>query len=575
MPQQTYLEDEEELDAEKLTSDLAPLTTGGGFETPDAVPETTTPAPAAPAPAPTPAVAAPIPVAATGGTPMANPPPPPPPPAPAAFDFDSADPSSYLSEFVKQTRAAGDQRRTLARGDAGRGIDEWAAQRGLVGSSYEGDQRADLERRLSADLAGEERDLLDTVIGREMESRKLAQTDRELDLRETRDIGELDIARSEVQQQESQFAREFGLDEKKFTADSDQFAKTFSEQVATRLQQDAQWRTTLTSEEARDSLDRGLREKALQLQRDGMTMDEAYRQAALDQEKELTEGAQALTRLGITTENAYRYAALDQVADQFAKTFSEQVATRLQQDAQWRTTLTSEEARDSLDRGLREKALQLQRDGMTMDEAYRRAALDQEKELTTRAQELTEAGIMGGQYQTDPTTGKRVWVQTAENAYRYAALEQDKTFRQRALDLQRDTMEQDAGFRKRALDLQAAGQTADQAYRTAELEFRRTGQGLDEAYRTAELEYRKRSTDRTTLVQLIQALGSMGGISSNAAATVQKILAGMGIQYTPRSSENKEPPSEDEPPPPTDSDGIVRREETDDERRQRLARGAE
>ena len=132
---------------------------GAGTAQNGATPATTA-APAAPAATPTtPAGPGTGPV----GTPTYAPPPPPPPaPAPPGgaprASTDVADfaqqwmetPNRYLSELATKTREAGDLRRTAAREKAGVGIEEWAAKRGLLGSSYEGQQRAGLEGQLAA-----------------------------------------------------------------------------------------------------------------------------------------------------------------------------------------------------------------------------------------------------------------------------------------------------------------------------------------------------------------------------------------------------------------------------------------
>lgn len=404
--------------------------------------------------------------------PMAPPPPPPPPPAPPpstapnpmlgtgmpgtpspstvpddgglSADLEAyarsfmSEPNRFLSDLVTQTREAGDLRRAESRERAGANIDELISSRGLVGSSIEADIRSDLERRLAADVSAEERELLNmlasyeaqdrlaggefgldvaefgrntSIAQRELdlraqelmqeaelegrsldlqEARDLANQElsqqqidlraqelmqtaelegRALDIEEARNIAEQDIAReqmehefrlqtNELSQRESEFARTHGLDEREFLAEQDRFAQQFGEQVATRLQQDEHFRATLAAEDARFAVDSGLRERALDLQAQGMTMDDAFRRAALEQERDLTLSAQDLTRLGIDRDDAYRYAALEQ------------------------------------DAGFRQRAQDLQEQGMQLDEAYRRAELEFRERDAERRDQSTRLAIL-------------------------------------------------------------------------------------------------------------------------------------------------------------------------------------
>ena len=154
----------------------------------------------------------------------------------------------------------------------------------------------------------------------------------------------------------------------------------------------------------------------------------------------------------------------------FSQQFGEQVAGRLQQNEQFRVALESENARYGLDVGLRQKALALQEQGMNMEDAFNRAALDQERELTQSAQDLQRYGI------------------DQDSAYKYAALLQDKT------------------FQTEAQRLQALGMDLDEAFRRAELTFRSTQADRDEAFRQAEAE---REQERFEMMMEI-ALGKKG-----------------------------------------------------------------
>jgi hypothetical protein len=86
-------------------------------------------------------------------------PPPAPPPAPAGLEDLTqqtigaagdwlTQTNPYLSPLVQATRQSGEAQLAEQERQATRGIEEWAAQRGLVGSSYEGEQMVDLQGEL-------------------------------------------------------------------------------------------------------------------------------------------------------------------------------------------------------------------------------------------------------------------------------------------------------------------------------------------------------------------------------------------------------------------------------------------
>jgi len=189
-----------------------------------------------------------------------------------------------------------------------------------------------------------------------------ALENRQLDIQEAYNQAQVELATREMAvqmeqfgmsmgQRESEFARSHQLDESKFLAEMDQFAKQYGEQVAGRLQADEHFKLALADQKAQSAVDAGLRERALELQEQGMTMDDAYRAAALAQEKELTESAQRLQQYGIDTEDAYRYAALEQ------------------------------------DSAFRTESLRLQEMGLSLEDAYRYAELAHQEDVLAQRQE--------------------------------------------------------------------------------------------------------------------------------------------------------------------------------------------
>lgn len=328
-----------------------PATLGGGTAV---LPETT--------PAPEPDTLAPAPSSAppdATGTPLPSgavpPPPPPPPPSPlnqpiqdTALNWLST-PNPYLSDLATKQRAAGEANLKQGEREAGLSLDENLAQRNLLGSSVEENARLRLQDQVQRQRQTNEAQLLEMLTNAESLGRQnagnfalaaragtadidlraqelrqqAAQAGRTLDLQEARDLAtkELEQAKlsqqgtqfqSELSQRESEFARTYGLDEKQFTAQQEQFTKTYGEQVATRLQQDEQFKSTLASQNTRDAVDAGLRSRALDLQKQGLDADTAYKQAALEQENTLRTRALDLEQQGLNKDDAYRYAALEQ-----------------------------------------------------------------------------------------------------------------------------------------------------------------------------------------------------------------------------------------------------------------------
>ncbi len=459
---------------------------------------------------------------APGTRTMAAPPPPPPPPTPPpppsagmSGGFPQmlenyatewmGQPNRYLSDFVTQTREAGDQRRVLAGEGARRNLDELHSSRGTVASTIEEGGHIDLERGLRADMAAEEAALTEALAryesmdrlaagefgldvygeqgrqgtanrdldlrgreldleeylggrsldleerrddrefglgGRELDLRaqqlqqEAAQAGRSLDLQQARDLaqqeyqrGELGLSGRELDLQETVADREYGL------------AGRDLDLRAQQLQQEAELEgRALSLQEARDQAQQEYQQGSLGLERDALQQRESEFARSLNMDEREFSAQQ----------------------EQFSKQFGEQVATRLQQDEHFARTLASEDARFAVDKGLREKALALQEQDMSMEDAYRTAALDQEKELQLGAQALTQAGM------------------EKDDAYRYAALSQDATFRDRTLSLQEEGMD------------------------------------LDEAFRQAELEFREESTRRATDVDLLGVLAQHGGLTDES-----------------------------------------------------------
>ena len=260
-----------------------------------------------------------------------------------------ANPSRWDIDMVRQGMGVIDRDLSEKREDAVAGLDEFNASRGRTGSSFEGQDRReltedlegqrmqrlwDLSESMAATQAGDresaarigeqagrfERDLGLDVMNEERykseflrltteDARRYGLDVRALDQREQEIANEYEMAgrrigldearllaeneqfRAGMAQREDEFAREFGLEGQRFAADQEQFAAEFGERVAGRLQQDEQFAATLEQEDARMALDSGIRNRALDLQRDGMDMEEAFRRAELDVEEAMRQRA--------------------------------------------------------------------------------------------------------------------------------------------------------------------------------------------------------------------------------------------------------------------------------------------
>jgi hypothetical protein len=83
-------------------------------------------------------------------------------------------PNPYDSEFMQAQRAAMDERLNKKWQDGTRGVEEWAASRGLVGSSYEGDQQVQMNEALRRQQAQEEAQLLEQAANATFQNKQAA-----------------------------------------------------------------------------------------------------------------------------------------------------------------------------------------------------------------------------------------------------------------------------------------------------------------------------------------------------------------------------------------------------------------
>ena len=317
-------------------------------------------------------------------------------------------PSRFDLDMVQQGTALIDRELARGRESAERDLDEFFSGRGLVGSNVEAEER----RRLGENLE-------DQRMRRLMDLNMAMATTHAADRSAAGSLASQvqGMAQQESQfsrslgQQEAQFARSHGLNEQQFVESQRQFSTSMQERIAGRQQQEAQFARA-----------------------HGLNVDQFQEQQR-----------------------------------QYSTTLAEQIATRMQQENQFARSLHLEHTQLAVQSELQTRALNLQEQGMQLDEAFRRAQLDVETQLQTRALDLQERGM------------------DQEEAYRYAALEQDGNFRQQALDLERQglTLEEslrgaELGYRQWATtqQLEQDRWRSAESSRLAELDILMRGQGM-------------------------------------------------------------------------------------------------
>jgi len=569
------------------------------------------------------------------GAPPATPTVPPPPPQPPALpgltkqvgDFASnwmSQGNQYLSPLATATREASEARLGEAEKTASRGIDEWSAQRGLVGSSYEGEQRVDLQGELQRARGEDERAMLQMLADREamdkaaaggfgldtvsaldrqglerymaeLEGAGLAEGQRQfdvtsgftqqnidqraqqimnegraLDLQEARDIAsrELGVAALEqggqqfaanLAQRQTEFASTIGLTREQFETQTAQFQQQFGEQVASRLQQNEQFGRALESDEARNALSVGIQSRALDLQEAGMTMEDAWRQASLDQERELTTKSQELQELGINNDDAVRWATLEQNGDfQAEQVRLEERGYNLQESYQeaeqalqlqalgidqQRVDLAANEIRQG-DRSLdlmeaRDQAqLNLAREEMDFQATLQTNEIAQRESEFARNLGQNEQEFVARQDQFAQTMSEQINSRMQQDQQFQLTYQQDDTrmamengLRQEALRLQEMGISADVAFQQAqqafeygtAEELDADGNVVREAslgYRDRVLQLESTGMENDEAYRYAAL---LQDSNFRQEAQRLQELGlTMEDAYRSAALTLQE-----------------------------------------------------
>ena len=281
-------------------------------------------------------------------------------------------PNRYMSELALATRAAGDARLAEAERAGRIGIDEWASGRGLVGSSYEGEQVVDLEASIDRNRRDQEAELLRFLTEAET-------MDRERAGRMALDTGEFGRGLGRERRDEAAIAQQLALDRGSLEVTAQDRADA-AEMRRAELGLDVE--RTAADVEARRT---GLELTAAQA---GDESELLRAGLALDVEREA--GGQAL-RKGALDVEAKR---AQDAAEQFRAQLGLETA-RVGAEAEARVaglTLTAAEMQESAEQFRSKFELQIEEVGF--DAAFRNAEL-QQRDGIQRAQLSLQAAIAG------------------------------------------------------------------------------------------------------------------------------------------------------------------------------------
>jgi len=274
-------------------------------------------------------------------------------------------PNRYFTDLAEKTRAAGEARLSEYEDQSGREIDEWAAGRGLIGSSYEGEQQVRLRDAMQRARGDQEVQLLRDITQAETADRSAAGQ-----------YG-LDVAR---------YGQEYALD--RYQAALEERGLTGGLGIAQQdidlraeqlMAQREQFGESLTFEEAQRLAERELK-REVELGRLGINQqdidlraEELRQQAAQFGETLSFEDAQAEAERSLTREIEFgRLGISQQQLDQRAEEI------RLQNE-QFGTRLSSENAQAEAERQLT-RELELERLGIS------------QQDINLRVDQLREAG---------------------------------------------------------------------------------------------------------------------------------------------------------------------------------------
>jgi len=317
-------------------------------------------------------------------------------PGPDVSTFASqqmANPSRWSNDMIRQGVDIINQESDFSRERGVADMDEFYSSRGLVGSSVEGQGRGDfltqLQRTKDQRMFDLVREMANTYSQDVQAAGQLGLQARQQELEMTgmnRDdayrYAVLEQSGSQFQQelgqQESQFARQFGLSGQQLQLE----ARRLQEQ--SRLQG-----RDLDIREATSQAEINLRAQQLvqQARTEGRTLDlaEARLMAENDQfnQSMAQERDQFAAQMGLSREQ------LGLQREQMTREFGDRQEQRLHEMGLQENTQAFQRAQNELNRMLEREALQLQRDGMDAETAWREA----DRQIEQRALDLQDRGM--------------------------------------------------------------------------------------------------------------------------------------------------------------------------------------
>ena len=303
-----------------------------------------------------------------------------------------ANPNRFLSPLAESTRATSEAELNKYEQDATRSIDERMSQRGLVGSSYEGEAQIDLQGELARARAGRETDILKMLADAETADKRSAA---ELGIQTGQFGAELGGAR----RSEAEIAQQLALDRGHL-------------EITAQDQMDAaeEWRSqiALETEQTQSSQDRA--DTALELQAAGQEEQGILDRGRLDLQAAIEAANNETAIAGLQLSAAAMQESATQYRSDFAKSIEEfgfqaafANAELEQKDALQRATL-------ELDAVIAGDAAAIERVKQELDSirVSEEAIMDREylaqrdQELELRAYEIqTDAALRGEEIDTD------------------------------------------------------------------------------------------------------------------------------------------------------------------------------
>jgi hypothetical protein len=238
---------------------------------------------------------------------------------------------------------------------------------------------------------------------------------RSLDIQEATQQAELELRSQQILEQARQFDQSFTLDEARLQAQRDQFQMEIDQQASQFQQQYGLQSDQLALEAQRLMQEADLENRSLDLQaatseaelnlRTNQLMEEArqfdqtltFDQARLMAEEQQFQSSLSFQYSQLSEQTRLSEAELQFQREQMLEDSLNQSLDRAQQWDMQQSSQLFQATEADYNRALEREALQLQLQGMTMEEAWRTADRDLTRELESRALSLQESGLAADQ----------------------------------------------------------------------------------------------------------------------------------------------------------------------------------